>query len=44
VLDGKAPKENWWFWKHGNKDKSSSQKELNSNPRLLKMMMDGVRK
>ena len=42
VLDGMASKENWWFWKHGNKDKSNSQKEPNSNPRLLKMMKDGV--
>ena len=42
VLDGQASKKNWWFWKKGNKDKSNSQKEPNSNPRLLQLMMDGV--
>lgn len=42
ILDGMASKENWWFWKKGNKDKSNSQREPNSNPRLLQLMMDGV--
>lgn len=42
VLDGQASMENWWLWKHGNKDKSNSQQEPNSNPRLLEMMTNGI--
>jgi len=42
ILDGQASLENWWLWKHGNEDKTCSQKEPNSNPRLLEMMTNGV--
>ena len=42
VLDGQASLDNWWKWKGKNRDDAFSQKEPNSNPRLLKMMMEGV--
>lgn len=42
ILDGQASLENWWLWKHGNEDGSFSQQGPDSNPRLLKMMADGI--
>ncbi len=42
VLDGQASMDNWWHWKRGHEDKSNSQQEPNSNPRLLEMMTNGV--
>lgn len=42
VLDGQASMDNWWAWKLPKTATDSTQREPNSNPRLLKMMAEGV--
>ncbi len=46
ILDGQATDKNWWSWKgrraFGGIDKSKSQNDSMSRPRLMKMNDDGV--